>query len=257
MTALTAIVTGGSRGIGMATAARLRTSGYNVVVFSRTAVQDRSLASADPGRTAFVAGDIADATARDELVSFTRERFGRIDLLFNNAGMAPRTRVDLLEMTEESYDDVMDVNLRGPLLLTQRVAQVMIDQAPLGGEHAGRPVGMIINTGSASATMVSTNRGEYCLSKAGVSMMTKLFAVRLAPHGIPVYEVSPGVIKTEMTRVVTGKYDAFIADGRIPIPRWGQAADVAEAVSLLAEGRLPYSTGDVIYVDGGLRIPVL
>ncbi len=250
----TAVITGGSRGIGLAAAQRLLADGFSVVVLSRPTSTDPDFTElVESGAITFVAGDIASAEARAELVETALEKHGRIDLLFNNAGMAPLTRLDILDMTEESYDRVMDVNLRAPMFLTQRVARVMIEQEPL----EGRPPGMIVNTGSASANFVSTNRGEYCLSKAGVSMMTKLFAVRLAPHGIPVFEVSPGVIKTEMTKVVTEKYDTYIAEGHIPVPRWGMPADVAEAVALLAEGRLAYSTGDIIYVDGGMRIPVL
>ncbi|WP_341729037.1 3-ketoacyl-ACP reductase [Brooklawnia sp.] len=252
----TAIVTGGSRGIGLAIAKKLIAAGYNVGVLARKAsADDQFHRLVEAGRIYSLLGDITDASTRETLVNETVARFGQIDLLCNNAGTGPAQRVDILEMPVESYDRVMDVNLRGPLLLTQKVAALMITNSP---RNPGGQPGIIVNTGSASATMVSTNRGEYCISKAGVSMATKLFAIRLAEHGIPVYEVSPGIIRTEMTKVVTGKYDKYILeDGNCPIPRWGEPDDVAEAVMVLAEGRLKYSTGDIIYVDGGMRIPVL
>ncbi len=171
-------------------------------------------------------------------------RFGRIDLLVNNAGVAPNVRADLLEMGEESMRRVLSINLEGPFFLTQRVAREMICQGS----------GMIINITSMSAYVSSVNRGEYCVSKAGLSMMTQLFAVRLAEYGIPVYEIRPGIIRTDMTAGVAGKYDALIGGGLLPIARWGTPEDIAKAVDALSQGLLPYSTGEVINVDGGFHL---
>jgi 3-oxoacyl-[acyl-carrier protein] reductase len=227
-----ALVTGGTRGIGRAIAEKLRDEGWNVVVSCRT---PREI----PGIKCVVA-DNADPAQRARLL----EEAGDIDLLVNNAGIAPRVRADLLEMSPESMDEVMRVNLYGPFFLTQAVARGMIDR---GG-------GMIINISSMSAYTVSVNRGEYCVSKAGIGMMTQLYAARLAEYGIPVYEIRPGIIRTDMTSKVTEKYDALLAGGLAPIARWGEPEDVAEAVAVLAQGRLRYSTGEVINVDGGIHI---
>ncbi|NJN83774.1 MAG: 3-ketoacyl-ACP reductase, partial [Caldilineaceae bacterium] len=175
---------------------------------------------------------------------------GRIDLLVNNAGMAPRVRLDLLETTEESYDEVMDVNLKGPFFLSQLVARSMIDL--LQRQLIERP--MIVNISSISAYTASPNRGEYCISKAGMSMMTALFAERLAAHGINVYEIRPGVTETDMTSKVKVTYDALIEDGLTPIRRWGQPDDIARAVSAIAQDLLPFSTGEIINVDGGFHL---
>ena len=227
-----ALVTGGTRGIGLGIAEKLRDDGWNVTVSCRT---PREI----PGIRCIVADNGVPAD-REKLV---REA-GEVDLLVNNAGIAPRVRADLLEMSEESMDELMRVNLYGPFFLTQQIAKGMIDR--------GR--GMIINISSMSAYTVSVNRGEYCISKAGISMMTQLYAARLAEYGIPVYEIRPGIIKTDMTSGVTAKYDALIEGGLLPISRWGTPEDIAEAVSVLAEGRLMYSTGEVINVDGGFHI---
>jgi 3-oxoacyl-[acyl-carrier protein] reductase len=183
-------------------------------------------------------------------VEGTLERFGRIDLLVNNAGIAPRQRVDILEVGEASYDEVMAVNLKGPFFLTHRVAKAMIGLIEAGTVE--RP--KIVNVGSLSAYTSSPSRGEYCLSKAGVAMMTALYADRLAGYGIQVYEVRPGIIATDMTRVVGKKYDDLIAQGLTPIRRWGQPDDVARAVVAIAEEYLPFSTGEVINVDGGFHL---
>ena len=187
------------------------------------------------------------------LVNTALENCGGIDLLVNNAGMAPRQRADLLEMGEAIYDEVMATNLKGPFFLTQRVARVMVEQLRTqAGQPATAP--KIINIGSISAYASSTNRGEYCLSKAGVGMLTALFADRLAEDGILVYEVRPGIIATDMTAAVQEKYDRLIEGGLLPLRRWGQPEDVARAVVALAEGALPYSTGEVINVDGGFHL---
>ncbi len=227
-----ALVTGGTRGIGLGIAEKLRDDGWEVVVSCRT---PRDI----PGIKCIVA-DNGVAEDRKRLV----EEAGEIDLLVNNAGIAPRVRADLLDMTEESMNEVMNVNLYGPFFLTQQIAKGMIER--------GR--GMIINVSSMSAYTVSVNRGEYCISKAGISMMTQLYAARLAEYGIPVYEIRPGIIKTDMTSGVTAKYDALIENGLLPISRWGTPEDIADAVSVLAEGKLRYSTGEVINVDGGFHI---
>lgn len=227
-----ALVTGGTRGIGRGIAEKLRDEGWDVTVSCRTP-------QVIPGIKC-IAADNSVSEDRMHLI----EEVGDIDLLVNNAGIAPRVRADLLEMTEESMEELMKVNLYGPFFLTQQVANGMIKR--------GR--GMIINISSMSAYTVSVNRGEYCISKAGISMMTQLFAARLAEYGIPVYEIRPGIIRTDMTSGVTDKYDKLINGGLLPISRWGTPDDIADAVSVLAEGRLRYSTGEVINVDGGFHI---
>jgi len=228
----TALVTGGTRGIGRGIAEKLRDDGWNVIVSCRT---PREI----PGIKCVVA-DNAVAEDRARLL----EECGEIDLLVNNAGVAPKVRADLLDMSEESMSELMQINLYGPFFLTQQAAKGMIER--------GR--GMIINISSMSAYTVSVNRGEYCISKAGISMMTQLYAARLAEYGIPVYEIRPGIIRTDMTSGVTEKYDRLIDGGLLPMSRWGTPEDIADAVSVLAEGRLRYSTGEVINVDGGFHI---
>jgi NAD(P)-dependent dehydrogenase (short-subunit alcohol dehydrogenase family) len=178
------------------------------------------------------------------------QTWGRLDLLVNNAGVAPRERRDLLEVTEQSYDDVMGVNLRGVFFLTQRVAKLMIQQLQDGKIETAR----IVNIGSISAYTSSINRGEYCIAKSGIGMLTALYADRLAEYGINVYEVRPGIIETDMTHGVQEKYDKLIAEGLTPIRRWGTPEDVAKAVYALAEGYLGFSTGEIINVDGGFHI---
>ena len=184
---------------------------------------------------------------RERFVKTAMDLYGHIDILVNVAGVAPKVRADLLEMTEESYDYVMDINTKGMLFLTQAVANIMI-------QNPGPARGAIVNISSLSAYTSSVNRGEYCISKAGVSMITKLFADRLAEYGIPVNEVRPGIIATDMTSKVQAKYDALIEGGLLPIKRWGQPEDVASAVVALCNGSLPYVTGQSIDVDGGFHI---
>jgi 3-oxoacyl-[acyl-carrier protein] reductase len=249
-----ALITGGSRGIGRGIALALADRGWRVAVNYRSnaqaAAETLRLVEEAGGRGMAVQADVADAGDRERLVGTVLERLGRIDLLVNNAGMAPRQRVDILEVGEASYDEVMAVNLKGPFFLTQRVARAMIDLLQAGAiEHP-----KIVNVGSLSAYTSSPSRGEYCLSKAGVGMMTALYADRLAEYGINVYEVRPGIVETDMTRVVREKYDRLIAEGLTPIRRWGQPGDVACAVVALAEGCLPFSTGEVINVDGGFHL---
>jgi len=249
-----AIVTGGARGIGRAIALGLAKHGWAVVINYRAnaeAAEATRRTCESAGEPALsIQGDIAVAADRERLVSATLERFGRLDLLVNNAGMAPRLRADMLEMSEASYDEVMAVNLKGPFFLTQLVARTMVELQRRGAASGT----MIVNIGSLSAYTSSTNRAEYCLSKAGVGMMTALYADRLAEFGINVYEIRPGIIETDMTHGVKDKYDALIGGGLTPIKRWGQPEDVAKAVLALADGLLPFSTGEVINVDGGFHL---
>jgi NAD(P)-dependent dehydrogenase (short-subunit alcohol dehydrogenase family) len=254
-----ALVTGSSRGIGRGIALALAGRSWTVVVHYRgsaEAAQEtlRAVERAGGGgtRTAgiVVQADIAAARDRQRLVETILDQLGRIDLLVNNAGMAPRQRVDILQVSEASYDEVMAVNLKGPFFLTQQVARAMIDLLQAGTIRDPK----IVNIGSLSAYTSSPSRGEYCLSKAGVAMMTALYADRLAEYGVNVYEVRPGIVETDMTRAVQDKYDRLIAEGLTPIRRWGQPGDVAAAVVALAEGYLPFSTGEVINVDGGFHI---
>lgn len=249
-----ALVTGGSRGIGRAIGLGLAEKGWSVAVNYRNgaqAAEETVQAIRSAGGTAqAIQADISLATDRERLVEETLAAFGGIDLLVNNAGIAPRVRADLLEMSEESYDEVLATNLKGPFFLTQTVARMMIELPT----RSGCAPAMIVNIGSTSATTSSTSRGEYCLSKAGMGMMTALFADRLAAHGILVYEVRPGIIETDMTAVVQEKYNRMIEGGLLPLSRWGKAEDVARAVVAIAEGALPYSTGEIIHVDGGFHL---
>jgi 3-oxoacyl-[acyl-carrier protein] reductase len=249
-----ALVTGASRGIGRSIALALAAKGWRVAVNyagNLAAAQETAAAIADAGSDSLIVqADIGKAADRERLVAAVVTRFRRLDLLVNNAGMAPRTRMDLLSTTEESYDEVMAVNLKGPFFLTQRVANLMIDLQQAG--QVTEP--LIVNIGSLSAYTSSVNRGEYCISKAGMGMMTALFADRLAEYGIRVYELRPGVIATDMTRAVSARYDKLIAEGLTPMRRWGTGEDVAAAVAAIAEGYLPFSTGEVINVDGGFHL---
>ena len=283
-----ALVTGAGRGIGRGIAVALAERGWTVVVNYRgnaeAAAETVRRVEQAGGQGLAVQADVASAADRERLVETTLRECGRIDLLVNNAGMAPRQRADVLETGEASYDEVMAVNLKGPFFLTQRVAKAMIAliEAGLFEAHEadadgpdGTSLGMysslamspsptsaysecmrptIVNVGSLSAYTSSTNRAEYCLSKAGAAMMTALYADRLAGYGIHVYEVRPGIIETDMTRGVRERYDSLIAAGLTPIRRWGQPEDVARAVVALAEGALPFSTGEVINVDGGFHL---
>lgn len=249
----TALVTGGSRGIGFAIARRLGQDGFAVVV-AATGPQEKNqaaldLLTADGTAWAYVQADIGNHDDRLRLVEEAVTAFGRIDVLVNNAGIAPRIRADLLDMTEESYDRVMGVNTKGNLFLTQAVAKQMLHQEVIGAKR-----GTIINISSCSAEVSSTSRGEYCVSKAGVSMLTTLFADRLAGEGILVHEVRPGVIATDMTSTVQEKYDNLIAQGAFPIARWGTPEDIAGAVSAFAGDHFLYTTGNHIDVDGGFHI---
>jgi NAD(P)-dependent dehydrogenase (short-subunit alcohol dehydrogenase family) len=250
----TALVTGGGRGLGRGIVLALAEKGWQVGINFRSdassAQETLRLAGAAGGRGLLLQGDIASTEGRARLVDGVLETWGRLDLLVNNAGMAPRRRADLLEMGEESYEEVLGANLKGPFFLTQRVAREMIALREAGKIET--PV--IINIGSISAYTSSLNRGEYCLSKAGLGMLTALFADRLAEHGILVYELRPGIMATDMTAAVKEKYDRLIEEGITPIRRWGRPEDVARAVVAIAEGALPFSTGEVINIDGGFHL---
>ncbi|HET7724761.1 MAG TPA: 3-ketoacyl-ACP reductase [Propionibacteriaceae bacterium] len=252
-----AMVTGGSRGIGRGITERLLRDGYQVSILATRPAPDDVLAPLRAlGDVSYTAGSIADPADHRRYLDDTLAAFGRVDLLVNNAGVAPSVRNDVLEATTDEFDRVLSINLRGPYFLTQVVANRMIAQR--GPEvPTDRPCGTVVNVSSISATVVSTNRGEYCVSKAGVAMATQVWAARLAPEGIVVYEVRPGVIATDMTAGVKDRYDALFANGLAPMPRWGTPADVAGAVAVLASGQMPYSTGDVIVVGGGMQIPRL
>ncbi|MDO4295902.1 MAG: 3-ketoacyl-ACP reductase [bacterium] len=249
----TAIVTGGSRGIGYAVAKQLGLDGCNVVILAtgaREKYQEALEALTELGISwHYVQGAVDVAEDRERLIRETVEKFGRLDILVNNAGVAPKERRDLLEMTEESFDRVVGINTKGNLFLTQLAAKQMIRQ-----EQIFATKGHIVNVGSCSAEVSSTSRGEYCVSKAAVAMLTTLFADRLAAEGIVVNEVRPGVIATDMTSVVTEKYDRLIAEGAFPIARWGTPEDVADMVSVFCSDKIRYTTGNYVDVDGGFHI---
>ena len=253
----TALVTGGTRGIGLGIARALARERWDLVlggVRPEAEVADvlKEL-RASGGAVHYVAGDIARPDDRARLVDDTRASAGVVHALVNNAGRAPRVRADLLEATEESFDEVLRTNLQGPYFLSQAIAR---DQIARRREDPAFAASIVFVT-SVSATMASPNRGEYCVSKAGLSMAARLFAVRLAEHGIPVYEVRPGIIATDMTARVRESYDRRIADGFVPERRWGQPDDVGRAVAALLRGDLPYATGTIVNVDGGLSIAQL
>jgi 3-oxoacyl-[acyl-carrier protein] reductase len=247
----TALITGASRGIGRGIALALAREGFNVVINyaknADAAEEVRKKAEEMGVKAVSIQGDIASSTSRRRLVNDAWLAFGGIDLLVNNAGIAPTVRADILEATEESFDELINTNLKGPYFLTQIVARRMID--------TGRAAtSKIITITSISAYVASTNRGDYCISKAGLAMMTQLYAVRLAEHGLNVYEIRPGVIETDMTGPVKAKYDKLISDGLTPIRRWGAPEDVAKAVIAIAKDLLPFSTGEVLNVDGGFHV---
>jgi NAD(P)-dependent dehydrogenase (short-subunit alcohol dehydrogenase family) len=250
-----ALVTGGRRGIGQGIALALAAAGFDLVIndLARDADADATLAgiSERGARASFVVADVADLVAHPGLVDAAFAAFGRLDCLVNNAGVSALSRGDLLDVTPESYDRCLSVNLRGPFFLTQRIARRMLEQPP----PAGGPPRSVVTVTSVNAAMPSIDRGEYCVSKAGASMLTRLFALRLAPHGIGVFEVRPGIIRTPMTAPAAERYEREIARGITPIARWGEPADVGHAVATAATGGLPFSVGQVIHVDGGLSVP--
>jgi len=254
-----ALVTGASRGIGRAIAIELARLGYDVMINYlsnlEAAEETRNtaqLAGAQGTRVGLCQADVANASDRERLINATRSEFGRLDLLVNNAGIAPSMRVDLLEASEEEFDHLIAVNLKAPYFLSQAAARWMIEQRDTGAIQDYSPA--IINISSISAFAGSPERGAYCVSKAGLAMMTCLYALRLADDGISVYEIRPGVIETDMTANVKDKYDRMIEAGLTPIKRWGTPEDVADAVAAIATGRLRFSTGEVINVDGGFHL---
>lgn len=259
-----ALVTGSSRGIGRGIALELAGLGFDLVInFHGNADAARKTAS-DCGVRAVEAGksiravtcraDIASTADRLALLERVRSEFGRLDLLVNNAGVAPAVRSDLLELTEESFDRLFAINARGPFFLTQRAARWMIEQVRAAPEGTASSRPQIVIISSLSAYTASANRADYCISKAALSMQTALFATRLAEHGINVYEIRPGIIATDMTKEVGARYDQLIADGLTPLPRWGTPEDVGKAVAAIAQGLLPFSTGEVLNVDGGFHL---
>ncbi len=252
-----ALITGSSRGIGRGIALALARTGQEVVINyagNEAAARECVALCTEAGapRVEMVQADVSLADDRARMIAFIREKFGRLDLLVNNAGIPSPGRLDVLDATEESFDRVIAVNLKGPYFLTQTAAKLMIESPPrVGGTRA------IVNVTSISAFAASTNRGDYCMAKAALAMMTQLYAARLAECGIGVFEIQPGVIATDMTGPVKAKYDALFASGFAPINRWGEPDDVARAVVAVAQGHFPYSTGQVFHVDGGFHLRTL
>lgn len=249
-----ALITGGGRGIGFGISKSLAAAGYDLAICG---VRDEASVTApldelrsDGARVMYCQADISQGTDRAKLIDAVRDAYGRLDVLVNNAGVAPTVRADILEATEESFDRLVKINLRGPYFLTQLAARWMVDQRK---SDSGKALS-IINVSSISAVVASTSRGDYCITKAGVSMSTQLWAARLGDFNIPVYEVQPGIIKTDMTSGVTDKYDKLIEEGLLVDSRWGTPEDVGTVVRALATGSMPYATGQVIRVDGGLTL---
>lgn len=252
-----ALITGGTRGIGLGIANQLAQAGFNLLlngVRSENHVLEAIAGLEEYNvEVAYCQADISTREGRDRLISCAKDNFEILHILINNAGVAPVKRDDLLEMSEESYDRVMTINLKGPFFLTQQFARLMVEWKKSVSGYSG----CVINIGSVSATLVSTQRGQYCISKAGIAMMTSLFAVRLGEHDIPVYEVRPGVIETDMTSSVLEKYRELRDQGLFVESRLGVPDDIGKVVAGLAQGSFPYSTGNVVVVDGGLTIPRL
>ncbi|MEM9528975.1 MAG: 3-ketoacyl-ACP reductase [Bacteroidota bacterium] len=251
----TALITGGTRGIGLGIARELAAQGYQLALVGRRKQEDIAPVLAElntvNSEVIYCQGDISNSKDRNEIIVKAVDHFGHINVLINNAGVSPLQRADLLDTTEESYDRVMGINLRGPFFLTQQVAKRMIDWKLESANFKAS----IVTISSVSSTMASTNRGEYCISKSGLSMMTQLFAIRLGEYSIPVFEVRPGVIKTDMTAAVLDKYEKQLDEGLFVQPRLGNTEDVGKAVGALVAGGFEYATGQVIMVDGGMSLP--
>lgn len=249
-----ALITGAAKGIGHGIAVKFASEGYDIAVFD--VLEEKTVTGnidtlRDRGVSVlYCQGDITSVSDRVEAIETIKESFGGLNVLVNNAGVAPKKRADILDAGEESYERVMKINLQGPFFLTQAVANWMIGQKKSDSAWTG----CIINISSVSSETASPNRGEYCISKAGLSMATKLWAVRLSEFGIPVYEIRPGIIMTDMTSGVKEKYDKLIAEGLLLQPRWGVPEDVAKTAAMMARGDIGYSTGQVVTVDGGLGI---
>ena len=241
---MVAVVTGGSRGIGKGIAEELLKEGFDVIVTSRNRNGVEELEEKYPGKVHFYVCDISDMQSAENLVAYAEEKFGSIDVLVNNAGVAPKERKDILEITPDDFDAVLDINLKGTFFVTQKFVPLL--------KKSGKA--RIVNISSMSAYTASVNRGEYCISKAGISMITKLFAVRLASDGISVLEVRPGIIETDMTSKVKEKYQNLIADGLTPIERMGQPEDIGKCVCSIAKGNFDFCTGTVIDCDGGFSV---
>jgi len=250
-----ALVTGGGRGIGLGICEKLAADGFNLVLSGRSDVSKVTdsieALEALGAEVLYCSGDVASAEDRAGMLSAIKEKFGRLDVLVNNAGVGAKVRGDLLDVRPENFEWILQINLLGPFALTQAVAKWMIEQKQADPSFDG----CIINIGSISATVVSPSRGDYCISKAGVGMMTSLFAARLGEHAIPVYEIRPGIIKTDMTAGVTEKYDNLIYNTELLVEkRWGIPEDIGKLAAAMARGDLPYATGQAIYVDGGLTM---
>jgi 3-oxoacyl-[acyl-carrier protein] reductase len=249
-----ALVTGGSRGIGLGVARALARSGFDVAINGRREPSDVAPVIAElkalGADALYCQADIANLDDHQRMLHEVRDHFGRLDVLVNNAGVAPDVRADILDATPESFDRLMRINLRGPYFLTQAAGRWMIEQHKADANFRG----CVVNVSSVSATVASTNRGDYCISKAGVAMATRLWAARLAEFGVDVYEVRPGVIATDMTAGVKEKYDKLIAEGLTVEKRWGTPEDVGKAVAVLARGDMPYATGQVLNIDGGITL---
>lgn len=252
-----ALITGGSRGIGYGISKHLAENGFDIAVNGvrdEAAVSDTLQNLRNTGTNViYCQGDVSSTSDRKKIIDQVRKYFGKLHVLVNNAGVAPKERKDILETSEESFDRLIATNLKSSYFLTQLAANWMIEQKKADTSFTG----CVINVSSMSATVASVNRGEYCVSKAGLSMVTQLFAVRLGEYDIPVYEVRPGVIYTDMTATVKEKYDKLFEAGLAVQNRWGQADDVGKAIAALALGSFPYSTGQVIMIDGGLTLPRL
>ena len=246
-----AIVTGATRGIGLGITKQLLVDGYKICAFGTRDIKDYEEFSDiyDPENIFYYKGDIANIDDRKEFVSKAYEKFESINVLVNNAGVAPKVREDILEVSEESIDRLFEINTKAMFFLTQDVAKRMISD-----ENTDK---CIINISSISSSVVSVDRADYCISKASISMITKLYASRLAEYGINVYEIQPGIIKTDMTKIAESKYDKLFNEGITPIRRWGYPEDIALAVSALAEFKFKYTTGQVIKVDGGYTLQSL
>jgi len=250
----TALITGGTRGIGLGIAQALAREGWRLALCGvRAPDAVREVIDAFDGRADYFQADVGSVTDRERLAAVVGERYGSVNALVNNAGRAPRVRADLLEASEDSFEELMRINLQGPYFLTQAIARQM---AARKSSDQAFPASIVFVT-SVSAEMASIARGEYCVSKAGLAMATRLFALRLAPIGIPVYEVRPGIVATDMTAVVKDVYDQRIAAGLVPEGRWGQPDDIGRVVAALLRGDVPYATGTVVHVDGGLALPKL
>ena len=252
-----ALITGGSRGIGLGIAQALVKQGYRVAINGVRAadqvVEPLKQLNAEGGKAIYCQGNVGSAEDRRKIMEDIKAKWGQLNLLVNNAGVAPKERKDILEADEQSFDWLMGINLKGPYFLTQQAANWMIEQKIKNPKDSFS----IINISSVSATIASVNRGEYCISKAGMSMSTKLWAARLGEFDIPVYEIQPGVIRTDMTAGVIEKYDKMIAAGLTLQRRWGQPEDLGKTVIALAEGMIPYATGQIIHTDGGMTIQTL